>query len=624
MTSFLYEVIMSIKKSPLFFLLPSFFILFNFITGCAPGKGIDRGPEKIVISKYEKGKGPLPPGSSEEYKKQPEPVHESEISKKGSTVSVVSGEKQNITGNKNPNRNQELIDSAMEFIQASNGYWEQGDLENAIAALDKAYSLILQVDDDPNSEVLQQKEDLRVTISKRIIEVYSSRFTAVNGTYKVIPLTMNEHVKRAIRLFQGRERAFFLRAYRRSGRFRPMIVRALKEAGLPEELSWLPLIESGFNVKAMSRARALGLWQFIASTGYKFGLKRDRWVDERMDPEKSTLAAISYLKELHQIFGDWTTVLAAYNCGELRVLKCIREQKINYLDNFWDLYRRLPQETAFYVPKFLAVLHILNDPEKYGFKLPTPDRELITEEVTINKQVHLKTIAKVLNIDFKTLKEMNPELRYALTPDRPYNLKVPPGKGELLLARMKDIPVWKPPVPLYIYHKVRKGETLSYLASKYRTSVRSIMRVNNLRKRNYIRAGQVIKIPTGRHLKMASRGGSKHYRAPASGRVFNYVVKKGDSLWKIARQFGTTTDIIISLNNLRSPVLRVGQVLKIATLSKKRANYKNTIRYKVKRGDSPYIIAKKHGMNLYDFLKLNNLTPRSIIFPGQVVLVKAE
>jgi hypothetical protein len=174
--------------------------------------------------------------------------------------------------------NQELIDSALEFCQASSDFWERGDLDSAVEALDKAYSLILKVKVDADPDLLQQKEDLRFTISKRIVEVYASRFTVAAGDHNAFPLVMNDHVQRELQSLTGREKDFFLTSYARSGRYRTAIVKALKEAGMPEELSWLPLIESGFKVRALSRARALGMWQFIASTGYRFVLRRYLWI----------------------------------------------------------------------------------------------------------------------------------------------------------------------------------------------------------------------------------------------------------------------------------------------------------------------------------------------------------
>ena len=523
---------------------------------------------------------------------------------------------------------QELLDSALEFCQTASDYWEHGDLDNALDALDQAYSLILKVDGNGTPEIEQQKDDLRFTISKRIIEVYSSRFTVASGNGKEIPLVMNKYVKQAIRLLQTQERKFFLSAYQRSGRYRPLIVKMLKEAGLPEELSWLPLIESGFKIRALSRARALGLWQFIASTGYKYGLKRDRWVDERMDPEKSTRAAIAYLKELHKIFGDWTTALAAYNCGEGTVLKCIRTQHINYLDNFWDLYQKLPTETAFYVPKFMAVLHILSNPSAYGFTLPPTDDPIETETVTIDKQLHLKTIARNLNISYKLLRELNPELRFNSTPNRPYALKLPKGKGELLMAKLKDLPVWSPPVPAYVVHRVRRGETLSGIAKRYHTSVRAIVAFNRLRSARFIRAGWKLKIPLGRgkFVKASIPPSKKASHLPKIqdlGEMVRYTVRRGDSLWKIARRFGTTTRSIQRANNLKGHQLRIGQVLLVPKAHKVTVTFK-TRQYKVEEGDSPFVIAQKHQMSLAEFLKLNHLTPRSTIFPGQIVLVKAE
>ncbi|MEA1992063.1 MAG: lytic transglycosylase domain-containing protein, partial [Thermodesulfobacteriota bacterium] len=253
----------------------------------------------------------------------------------GHTVGLLENSKgYNKDKGKEQNVEQYLLDAALDYCKASQEFWVEGYLNKAIDALDQAYGLILKVDPESAPEFIQQKEDLRFMISRRILEIHASRYTAVNGNHNAIPLIMNSYVKQEIRSFQGRERKFFIESYKRSGKYRDEIVKALKEAGLPEDLSWLPLIESGFKVKALSCARALGLWQFIPSTGYKFGLNRDNWIDERLDPTKSTAAALLYLEELHQIFGDWTTVLAAYNCGEGRVLRKIRRQKINYLDNF--------------------------------------------------------------------------------------------------------------------------------------------------------------------------------------------------------------------------------------------------------------------------------------------------
>ncbi len=388
---------------------------------------------------------------------------------------------------------QSLLDSALEFTDTAQEYWEDNDMDHAIESLDEAYSLILKV---PNTTKLsQQKEDLRFLISKRIMELYASRQVAVKGSHNAIPLVVNDHVQREIQSFQTQERDFFLEAYKRSGMYRGAMVKALKDAGLPEELSWLPLIESGFKLRALSRSRAFGLWQFIPSTGYKFGLKRNAWIDERLDPEKSTAAAIAYFKELHQMFGDWATVLAAYNCGEGAVARVIREEKADYLDNFWDFYERLPRETARYFPRFLAVLAIINDPAKYGFTLEEPDKPLTCETVTIERPVRLSTVADNLGIDADDLKALNPELRRDATPNTAYALKVPPGKTDAVLAGIEKMPKWSPPKLEFVVHRVRRGETLSLIALRYRTSAQRIREANNLRSGRLLRIGQRLKIP---------------------------------------------------------------------------------------------------------------------------------
>jgi len=455
---------------------------------------------------------------------------------------------------------QPILDEALDFCQASQDFWQKGELENALEALDHAYSLILKIDTDENPKLIQQKEDLRFMISKRILEIYASRNIVVNGNHDAIPMVMNKHIQAEMDRFTKKgEKKFFIESYKRSGRYRSQIVSSLKEAGLPVELSWLPLIESGFKVNALSKARALGLWQFIPSTGYKFGLKRTKYIDERIDPVKSTKAAIAYLKELHQIFGDWATVLAAYNCGEGRVLRVIRTQNINYLDNFWDLYERLPQETARYVPRFIATLHIVKNLEKYGLDSIPVNKPLEYEIITISKQVHLRNVAKKIGATEKTLRELNPELRYRILPQDKYPLRVPIGKGQILLAKLDEIPVSYPPQRAYVYHRIRPGESLSTIARRYRCSVSRIMRANNLRRSSFIVAGKKLKIP---------RKGTIVYRPKKQngtdyGRPSTHVVKSGDSLWIIAKRYGTTTKKIQDLNSLPTTHLHVGQVLEI-------------------------------------------------------------
>jgi len=388
-----------------------------------------------------------------------------------------------------------LTDTALELTETSQELWAAGETEKAIEALDHAYSLILTAPADAEGMSVQQKDDLRFVISKRLLEIYTSRLSAVNGKHKEIPLVVNEHVEREIKLFQTLERDFFLESYRRSGRYRDQMVKAFREAGLPEEITWLPLIESGFKVRALSRARALGLWQFIPSTGHKFGLKRTAWVDERLDPAKATESAIAYLQELHQVFGDWATVLAAYNCGEGNVFRVIRQQKVNYLDNFWDLYGRLPRETSRYYPRFLAVLAILKDPAKYGFTLEELDKPVPYEVVTIERPVQLRKVAEMIGCSYEDLADLNPELRQAATPNTAYELKVPSGMKETLVAGLDALPKWSPPKLQYVVHRVRRGETLSTIAMRYRSSIQRIVEANGLRSGRMIRAGQRLRIP---------------------------------------------------------------------------------------------------------------------------------
>ena len=514
---------------------------------------------------------------------------------------------------------QEKIDQALELCNYAQQMWEKGKLQEALNNLDSAYYSILEIDSEIFPDFNQQKEDLRFLISKRILEIYASRQIVANGQHNEIPVILNKYVKNEIQRLTGPERKSFVQSLERSQKYRPFIVAELKKAGLPEEISWLPLIESGFKIRALSRARALGLWQFIPSTGYKFGLSRNYYIDERLDPEKATRAAIAYLKELHKLFGDWTTALAAYNCGEYRVLKIIRRQKINYLDNFWDLFQSLPRETSRYVPRFLATLHIINNLEKYNIKTDHSLSPIKYQTCEIKKQVRLKDIAKEINVSAKILEDLNPELRYALLPAETYQLKIPEEKVQLFLAKIDKIKTTYSPPPMYVYHRVKRGDTLSGIARKYGSSIRAISNANHINRRHTIIAGKILKIPSW-NSNINKRRVATHRIEP--GKTVKYKVRRGDSLWNIARKYGTTTKNIMNTNKLNTTTLSIGQRLYITSSEQVKIAKNGGSTYRVRSGDSPFLIAKRHNMNLNRFLALNHLSKQSTIFPGQELIVE--
>lgn len=433
-----------------------------------------------------------------------------------------------------------LLAQSLEAYESAVALWQRGAIDDAFAALDRAYELMAAV--PPNGDPLagQEKENLRHLISRRVVEIHASRQTAVGDPNGSIRVVVNGEVRREIASFQGPERSFFLESYQRSGLYRPMILDQLRAAGLPEQLSWLPLVESGFKSRALSHARALGLWQFIPSTGLRYGLERSSWVDERMDPEKATAGAIGYLTDLHSLFGDWLVALAAYNCGEGAVLREISNQRVSYFDRFWDLYERLPRETRRYVPRFLAVLEILGDPAGYGFDLPELLPALDHETVELARSAELATLDRALAQDPGTLALLNPELRNGATPAEAYPLKVPRGTGAALLGAIDALPQWQPqpPVPRFAVHRVRQGETLSGIASRYGTSVSSIVAMNRLRSANRITPGQQLQVPGGGAAAAAPSGAS------------SYVVRRGDTLAAIARREGVALSRILAANGL--------------------------------------------------------------------------
>ncbi len=314
-------------------------------------------------------------------------------------------------------------------------------------------------------------------------------------TYDV-PIVFNERVNDYIVFFQTRLREKFELWLARSGQYLPIMRDILREHQLPEDLVFLALIESGFNPKAFSRAKAAGPWQFIKGTGKKYGLRIDQWIDERRDPVKSTVAAAKYLKDLFGLFGSWPLSMASYNAGEGRIMRAMARTKA---DDFWELKqsRHIRPETQNYVPKYMAATMIAKNPEKYGFFIEYHP-PFTYDEVEIPKAAALKTIAKAAGVTVAEVKAYNPELKKEMTPPGypRYRLKLPTGTRETFLANFTPNSGKEPKISDAQKHRISRGETLSSIARKYDVSVGSLLRANQLRRDSTIQAGHYLIIPT--------------------------------------------------------------------------------------------------------------------------------
>lgn len=370
-----------------------------------------------------------------------------------------------------------------------------------------------------------------------------------------IPIVVNDRVEYFIRFFQTVARDRFINWLKRSGRYVPIMREILREHGLPEDLVYLAMIESGFNPTARSYRQAVGPWQFIYGTGKKYGLRIDEWVDERRDPIKSTIAAARYLKDLYDLFRCWYLAAAGYNAGEGAVSRAISQYRT---EDYWELikYPGLKDETRDYVPKMIAAALIAKNPERYGFTGIDYDPPLRWKEVKAPPSTPLETIALCAGISLAMIKDLNPHLLGSSTPpDGPYPVRLPEdAKFPLEACLINARPQRKQEAVPFLTHRVKKGETLYKLAKKYGVSVEELKKFNGISDVRGLKVGQEIRIP-GRSLEPMRVQRPKEYR-----KVF-HVVKHGETLWKIARTYGVSVEELKRWNNLKQNDIRPNERL---------------------------------------------------------------
>ncbi len=377
------------------------------------------------------------------------------------------------------------------------------------------------------------------------------------------PITINNQVQVYLDLFQNKQRKSFAIWLSRSGKYLPMMQKELREAGLPEDLAYLAMIESGYNQKAYSRSHASGLWQFIPGTGAQYNLTMNRYLDERRDAEKSTKAAVELLSDLYEQFDDWHLAVAAYNAGAGKIGRGLEQYNAK---DFWSLAQHdyLAMETKRYVPKLIASIIIAKNPELYGFTDIHPENPYTYDTLEVGPGLTLDAVALISNCNRKTIDLLNQELSTDKTPldQSSYQIKIPAGS---LSMASKNLPLLhRLATTDYKSHTIRKGESLSQVCKRYGINKTTLLKVNNLRSLK-LTAGKRLRIPfqTVRY-QLLPQGSSKAIAAANENNLILHRIKKGESISQIARKYKVPAELIISWNNIPSShLIRAGQQLSL-------------------------------------------------------------
>ena len=513
-------------------------------------------------------------------------------------------------------------------------------LVDRIYEMDLAVARVTAGEDSPSDEAAAIDDVVPLTFPPDA-EFRGEVEKELAGLNSDLPLVLNDEVLNLLNYFHqtDRGRRIVRNGLRRRGRYEKMIHKIFAEEGIPLDLISSAQAESSFKPNAVSRARAVGMWQFMMFRAKEYGLKINWWVDERRDPIRSTRAAARHLRDLYEMFGDWYLVLAAYNSGPGTVLRGV--ERTGYAD-FWELLKRgnLPRETSNHVPLVIAFTMISKDPDRYGIDV-SPEPPLEVEAIPVKRPTSLKEIAKAVHVDYDLLREMNPHVLRGVTPPGypGFRLYIPVGMSKTVLAALPKIPEAKRVE--WGRHRVRRGETLSGIAWRYGTSAYSIAQANGLSLRSIIRPGQSLFIPGSRKIGSSSKRASRRTSRTSSASKSSkrpvrpvrsvkgrrvYTVQPGDTLFDIAMAHGITSNEIARANGMSvrktiHPGLKLimpAPTQAAASAPPKPARKGN---YTIRRGDTLSSIGERHGVTATEIAEANGLSLRATLRVGDKLMI---
>lgn len=493
-----------------------------------------------------------------------------------------------------------------------------------IAALEKG--IVDTPESDPRAEPAPVDDllDINPTITPKKAEDKREKITRRSGesTYD-IPMVVNDKVLAWVDLFQNNSvyRKSFIGGYERYGLYEDMIHGVLREEGLPSDLIYLAFLESTYKTNAYSRARAKGIWQFMTTTGRQYGLRVDRYVDERSHPEKSTRAAARYLKDLYATFNDWHLAMAAYNTGAGNIL---RGQRRSGKQDYWSIAktRYMHRDTKNFVPAILALALMGKNPEKYGFTDIERFETLEYDTVTVEGPARLSLIANLAEVPVEEIRGLNPHLRRDVTPPGPggsggvYEVMVPRGTGDRVARAYASLPRSEKIAKLDTEHTVRQGETLASIAARYGVSVNELARANGIRNPRNLRSGARLVVPHG-----GSDDDTGTRRAAARQDVDPsspyHVVRRGETLSSISRAYGVSLGRLYAWNSMNDrTILKPGMRIRVqqaaaasepATAQNAGSSSTGKLFYRVKPGDNLFQIARRYGTTVSNIKAWNKI-----------------